>query len=109
MLELPLSFCISKTLGEILIFRIFLAEFWIFAYFSQKIAIFRSGMFLWRRNYVTSWPIVCILVFMNREGPYLPIDTKTNFIGVRFGKYREGVATTPWLDVLQKIAWLDEG
>ena len=32
-------------------------------------------------NYVTPWPIVLILVCMNREGPYLPIDTKTNFIG----------------------------
>ena len=42
---------------------------WIFAYFPQKIAIFRSGMFLWRHNYVTPWPIVLIL------------DTKINFIG----------------------------
>ena len=25
-------------------------NFWIFAYFPQKIAIFRSGMFLWRHN-----------------------------------------------------------
>ena len=32
---------------------------------------------------------------MDREGPYLPIDTKINFIGVRFGKSREGVVTTP--------------
>ena len=46
---------------------------------------------------------------MNREGPYLPFDTKINFIGGS-GKSREGVATTPpWLDVLQKIARLDEG
>ena len=44
---------------------------------------------------------------MDRKGPYLPIDTKINCIGVRFGKSREG--TTPsWLDVSQKIAWLDE-
>ena len=39
-------------------------------------------------NYVTPWPIVLILVCMNREGPYLE--------GVRFGKSRRG------LDVLQK-------
>ena len=32
---------------------------------------------------------------MSREGPYIPIDTKINFIGGRFGKSREGVATTP--------------
>ena len=56
--------------------------FWIFAYFSHaKIAIFRSGMFLWRHNYATPWSIVLILVCMDRGGPYLPIDTKINFIG----------------------------
>ena len=32
---------------------------------------------------------------MDRESPYLPIDTKINFMGVRFGKSREGVVTTP--------------
>ena len=31
--------------------------------------------------FMTSWPIVLILVCMSREGPYLPIDTKINFIG----------------------------
>ena len=83
MLELPFSFCISKKPGEILIFRTFVAKFGIFVYFSQKkkVALFRSGMFLWRHNYVTPWPYVLILVCMNREGPYLPIDTKINFIG----------------------------
>ena len=89
MLELPFFFCISKKPGEILIFRTFIVKFWIFwifAYFTQNIAIFRSGMFLWRHNYVTPWPIALILVCMSREGPYLPIDTKINFIGVRFGK-----------------------
>ena len=38
----------KKKTGEILIFRTLIAKFWIFwifAYFSQKIAIFRSGMF----------------------------------------------------------------
>ena len=52
-------------------------------------------MFLRRHNYVTPWPIVLILICMSREGPYLPIDTKINFIGVWFGKSREGIATTP--------------
>ena len=66
-------------------------------------------MFLWRHNYGTPRLIVLILVCMNRKGPYLPIDTKINFIGVQFGKSREGVAPSAWLDVLQKIAWLDEG
>ena len=81
---ITIFFCISKKPGEILIFRTFIAKFWIFwifAYFSQKIAIFRSGMFLWRYNYVTPWSIEIILVCMDREGPYLPIDTKINFIG----------------------------
>ena len=58
--------------GEILIFRTFIAKFWIFffwifAYFSQKIDIFRSGMFLWRHNYVMPWSIVLILVCMDRS------------------------------------------
>ena len=76
---------LSKKTGEMLIFRIFIAKFWIFlifAYFSQKKSkFFRSGMFLWRHNYGTPWPIVLILVCMDRGGPYLPIDTKINFIG----------------------------
>ena len=42
---------------------------------------FRSGMFLWRHNYVTPWPIVLILVCIIREGQYLPIDTKIHFLG----------------------------
>ena len=83
---------------EILIFRTFTAKFWIFAYFTQNIIIFGSGMFLWHllwhHNYVTPWPIVLILVCMRREGPNLPFDTKINFIGVRFGKSTEGVVTT---------------
>ena len=48
---------------------------------SQFSSIFRSGMSLWRHNYVTPFPIVLILVCMDREGPYLPIDTKINFMG----------------------------
>ena len=50
---------------------------------SQFSSIFRSGMSLWRHNYVTPWPIVLILVCMDRarEGPYLPIDTKIKVIG----------------------------
>ena len=53
-----------------------------FSLFSaENRAIFRSGMFLWCHNYVTPWSIVLILVCMDRGGPYLPIDTKINFIG----------------------------
>ena len=48
---------------------------------SQFSSIFRSGVSLWPHNYVTPWPIVLILVCMDRKGPYLPIDTKINFIG----------------------------
>ena len=47
---------------------------------SQFSSIFRSSVSLWRHNYVMPWPIVLILVCMDREGPYLPIDTKINFI-----------------------------
>ena len=74
----------QKKNGEILIFRTFIVKFSIFAYFRQKSqfsSIFRSGMSLWRHNYVTPWLIVLILVRMDREGPYLSIDTKINFIG----------------------------
>ena len=77
---------IQNFYSEILNFHLFYAKK------SQFSSIFRSGMSLWRHNYVTLWPIVLILVCMDREGPYLSIDTKI-----------------PWLDVLQKIAWLDEG
>ena len=86
MLELPFHFCISKKkkrwnsdiqnfYSEILNFRLFYAKK------SQFSSIFRSGMSLWRHNYVTPWSIVLILVCMDREGPYLPINTKINFIG----------------------------
>ena len=61
--------------SEILNFRLFYPKK------SQFSSIFRSGMSLWRHHYVMPWPIVLILVCMDREGPYLPIDTKINFIG----------------------------
>ena len=66
---------IQNFYSEILNFRLFLRKK------SQFSAIFRSGVSLWRHNYVMPWPIVLILVCMDREGPYLPIDTKINFIG----------------------------
>ena len=48
---------------------------------------------------------------MVRGDQYPSIDTNTKFIGGCVGKIQGGgVATTPpWLDVLQKIPWLDEG
>ena len=73
---------IQNFYSKILNFRLFYAKY---------IAIFRSGMFLWRHTYVTPWPIVLMLVCMSRKGPYLPIDIKINFI--------RGLV---WLDVLQK-------
>ena len=66
------NFDIQNFYSEILKFRLF---------FEKKNAIFRSGMFLWRHNYVTPRPIVLILVCINRKGPNPPIDTKFNFIG----------------------------
>ena len=66
---------IQNFYSKIVNFRLFYAK-------NRKCSsIFRSGMYLWRHNYVTPWPIVLILVCMDREGPYLPIDTKINFIG----------------------------
>ena len=61
--------------------QIFYSEILNFRLLFAKNHNFMSGMFLWRHNYVTPWLIVLILVCMNREGPYLPIDTKINFIG----------------------------
>ena len=66
---------IQNFYSEILNFRLFHAKK------SQFSLMFRSGMSLWRHNYVTTWLIVLILVCMDRKGPYLPIDTKINFIG----------------------------
>ena len=62
---------IQNFYTEILNFRLFFA----------KNRNFHVRHVLWRHNYVTPWPIVLILVCMNREGPYLLIDTKINFIG----------------------------
>ena len=82
---ITISLLYQQKPGEILIFRTFIAKFWIFFAVlrkkSQLSSIFRFGVSLWRHNYVTPWPIVLILVYMDREGPYLPIDTKINFIG----------------------------
>ena len=94
MFELSFAFCISKKPDQILIFRSFMVKCWISPIF-RKISQFSCLAFLWRHNYVTPWLTVLILVCMYREGPYLPIDTKINFIGVRFEKSREGVVTLP--------------
>ena len=66
----------NKQKSEILIFKTFIAKFWIFPIFRKKV----RHVFLWRHNYVTHWPIVLILVCLTREDPYLSTDTKTNFI-----------------------------
>ena len=66
---------IQNFYSEILNFRLFYAQ-------NRNLAQFSGpGVSLWRHNYVTPWPIVLMLVCMDREGPYLPIDTKINFIG----------------------------
>ena len=49
-------------------------------FFAKKNRNFQVRHVLWRHNYVTPRPIVLILVCMDRRGPYLPIDTKINFI-----------------------------
>ena len=69
---------IQNFYSEILNFRLFFAKK---KKKKKKKEIFRSSMLLWRHNYVTPWPIVLILVCMNRKDPYLSIDTKINFIG----------------------------
>ena len=78
------NFDIQNVYSKILNFRLFFAK--------KKSQFSGPACFYDRHNYVTPWSIVLILVCMNREGSYLPIDTKINFIGVRFGKSREGVA-----------------
>ena len=67
MFVLSFSFCISKISSEIPIFRILIAKFWIFTYFSRKIAIFKFHHALWRHNCVMPWPIVLIMVCMDRD------------------------------------------
>ena len=88
MLELPFSFCISKNLkkktrwnSDIQNFYSEILNFCLF--FQKKLQFSGAACFLGRHNYVTPWPIVglLIMVCMIREGPYLPIDTKINFIG----------------------------
>ena len=71
---------IQNFYSEILIF------FFNFRLFFAKNRNFRSGMFLWRHNYVTPWLIVLILVCVDREGPYLPFDAKINVIGCSIWK-----------------------
>ncbi len=47
---------------------------------------------------------------MVRGDQYLSIDTKTKFIETLVAKIQGGLQQPPrWLDVLQKIRWLDEG
>ena len=50
-------------------------------FFAKKLQFSGPACFLLRHNYVTLWPIVLILVCMDRESPYLPIDTKINYKG----------------------------
>ena len=69
------NFDIQNFYSEILNF------FLNFHLFFAKNRNFQVRHILWRHNYVTPWPIVLILVCMDRGGPYLPIDTKINFIG----------------------------
>ena len=45
---------------------------------------------------------------MHRIDQYLSVDTKTKFIGFDYENLGNN-PPPPWLDVLQKIAWLDEG
>ena len=100
MLKLTKHCDVQNFYSEILNFCLF---------FAKKSQFSGPACFLWRHNYVTPWPIVLILVCMNREGSYLPIDTKINFIKCSVRKIYGGLQHPPWLDVLQKIAWLDEG
>ena len=48
----------------------FKANFWIFSYFSCKIAIFRFRDALWCHNYVMPWPIAPILICLDRGDQY---------------------------------------
>ena len=95
-----IPFWISKTPGKIPIFRTFIAKFWIFwiiVYFSGKSSIFGFRHALWHHNYVTSWPIVLILVCLDRGGQYPFIDTKTKCTGGSVAKIlREELQQLPF-------------
>ena len=83
MFKLSFSFCINKNIGDIPIFRTFLAKFLIFAYFSRKITIFRT---CWRdrngKNVVNMRglnfeicinPTTCIMVYFKELLHLLPL------------------------------------
>ena len=78
---------IQNFYSEILNFRLF---------FRKKKKSQFSGPACFYDVFITPWPIVLILVCMNREDPYLPFDTKINFIGGSVRKSRERVASTPF-------------
>ena len=65
--------------------------------FYKKWNKMKRPIFFSRKHYVTPWPIVLILVCMDRWGPYLPIDTKINFIGGSVRKILGGGCNNPVL------------
>ena len=60
---------------------------------------------------MTPWPILLILVCMDRGDKYLSIDNKTKFLGGLVAKnLGRGLQQPPLVGhVTKKIAWLDEG
>ena len=80
-----------------------------FHLFFGKIPIFSFALDILRHNFVTSWPILVIEVSTVRRHPYLSIDIKTKFIKSLVAKIQGSCNNSRWLDVLQKLRWLDEG
>ena len=97
-------FCISKTPGEILLFRTFN-----FGLFFTKIAIFRFRHVLWRHNYITARAILFVCIDWGDQ--YFSFYTKSKFMeGWVIKNTGRGLQQShTWLQVLEKKKdWLDE-
>ena len=69
---------------------------------------FPTGWILWRHNFATPRPFFMILVCMDRGDPTYTMVPNNSILGVPDFKI---IAATPppWLAMLQKLPWLDEG
>ena len=105
MLESSFSFFIIKALGEILMFRNFIAKILMSRTviatilnvhpFFVKIAICRPEV-LYNHNYVTSWPILTVLGWINRGDPNLYFESKTTTLWVSIYLLRMAVTISPY-------------
>lgn len=81
----------------------------LFHVFPGRFKTPKKMIFLWRHNYITPSPNLIILVCLDREGPYLPTDTKNQVHrGFSSDNLGTGLQQPHWLDVLQTIVWLGQ-